>query len=166
MKPFSLRLVLSYVQKLVLKPVGGSVVSLVHHIVYHLCTLWPKQWSLRVVQLLASPWLDLSRGMHVLMGSALKGIVHLQMKILSLFTHTHVVPNLYAFLYHVKLVLDHTDFHYIDNVLWMNHSGSEWRVSRWWATLSFFYPFSFLLIAVKLYMAGLWYGKVSPFNWH
>ncbi len=66
------------------------------------------------------------------MGSALKGIVHLKMKILSLFTHTHVVPNLYAFLYHVKLVLDHTDFHYIDNVLKyllfhmkMNHSGSE-----------------------------------------
>ncbi len=49
------------------------------------------------------------------MGSALKGIVHLKMKILSLFTHTYVVPNLYAFLYHVKLVLDHTDFHYIDN---------------------------------------------------
>lgn len=59
------------------KPVGGSIVSLVHHIVSSLCALWPKQCLL--LWLLA--WSDC-----VLRDSALKGIVHPKMTILSLFT--------------------------------------------------------------------------------
>jgi len=30
--------------------------------------------------------------------SEMKGLVHLKMKILSVFTHPHVVPNLYVFI--------------------------------------------------------------------
>jgi len=39
--------------------------------------------------------------------SWIKGLVHPKMKILSVFTHPHVVPNLYVFIYsaeHIFLV--------------------------------------------------------------
>ncbi len=58
----------------------------------------------------------------------LKGIVHPKMKMLSSFTHPHVVPNLYVFLFYAehknnifwktKELLVHIDFHVGKEILY------------------------------------------------
>jgi len=50
-----------------------------------------------------------------------KGLVHLKMKILSVFTHPHVVPNLYVFI-SIKQISFPIDYQYYTQ----NQYSSQW----------------------------------------